>query len=105
MGQDMFPNIVNVERTQVFLRALQVSNRHDWSELKRSIYISMITHIAGMGYEDSYRLFPKTFHPFSTFMTRFFNHFSLEASNFIHGGMDYIQAHNLIINYPEFQAI
>jgi hypothetical protein len=105
IGPDMFP-IVNPDRMLTLHRAREFSNKQDsWSELKKSIYIATMVHLAGMGYEDSYSLFPKTFQSFSDFMTRFFRYCSLRPTSFIHGGMNYDEAHSIIINYPEFQAI
>ncbi len=102
---DMFP-VVNPDRITIFSRAKEFANQQeDWGEIKKSIYIATIVHLSGMGHEDSYKLFPETFQPFSSFMTNFFNFYSLNQTDYIHGSMDYDEAHSLIINYPEFQAI
>jgi hypothetical protein len=105
-SENYLPNISSIHRTTVLRQAREFSNQQeDWGEIKKSIYIATIVHLSGMGYEDSYKLFPKTFQPFSSFMTSFFNAYSNNQTDYIHGGMDYDNAHQLIIHCTEFQNI
>jgi hypothetical protein len=102
----MLTSIFDINRTLVLHRAQEFSSQQgNWNELKKSIYIATMVYLSGMGYRNSYELFPGKFKDFSSFMTSFFNFYSLNQPDYIHGGMDYNKAHELIIDYSEFQAI
>ncbi len=105
IGTDMF-TVVNPDRMTTSRGAREFAkNQVNWSELKKIIYISIMVYLAGMGYSNSCKLFPREFNNFNSFMTSFFRFYSLNKTDYIHGGMDYNKAHELIINYPEFQDI
>lgn len=106
IGPDMFTSIANIERLKVFNEAEKFANQQeDWVEIKKSIYISVMVYLAGMGYSNADKLFPGKFQDFNSFMSSFLRYYSLNQTDYIHGGMDYDEAHELIIKYPEFQAI
>ena len=99
----MFPNIVNIERTQVFDQAKSFANQQEsWGKLKKNIYIALLSYLAGMGYssgldlviEGAYNVFLNVS---SDVIPR--------GKNFVHGGMTYNEAHDLITYCLVFQEI
>lgn len=99
----MFTNIVNIERTKVFHRARSFANKQEsWGELKKNIYIALMSYLAGMGYSSGLDLLIEG--AYNTF-SKVSNNVIPRGKSFIHGGMPYNEAHDLITNCLVFQEI
>ncbi|MGA1047519.1 MAG: hypothetical protein ACO3UU_05885 [Minisyncoccia bacterium] len=99
----MFSNIVNIERTKVFHRATSFANQQEsWGELKKNIYIALMSYLAGMGYISGLDLLIEG--AYNVFLNVSSNVIP-RGKNFVHGGMPYNEAHDLITNCLVFQEI
>lgn len=103
IGPGMLTNIVDIDRVSVFRQAKDFANQQNtWGSIKRNIYIAMMTHLAGTGYYSSLKLV--TGEDYIRFGA--VRHAVLSGRpKYIHGGMNYEEAHKLITESEPFQSI
>lgn len=103
IGPDMFTNIVNIDRVSVFRQSKDFANQQNtWGPIKRNIYIAMMSSLAGTGYNSGLDLCLDGAYKY------FLDVHSAIMPNktaFIHGGMNYEEAHKLITEAEPFQSI
>ena len=101
----MFPNI---KRIEVFHKAKSFANQQEsWGKSKKNIYIAMMSHLAGTGYYSGLNLLiPGLFPKFNEVRLCILDqNGQLNKPSYIHGGMPYDEAHNLITTSLEFKKI